>query len=154
MYFLSSRTTKLEKKLEDLVSLLAVKQQPSSILLGSTNLTTEATLESHSSRTSSFHSSLSVFEATGLLAIYRNRLAPNFPFVIIREDMSTQELQQQSPYLYESILMVATYHDSIRQAAMAKDILHNLTTSIVLRGETSLDLLQALLIYNAWLVRV
>ena len=92
----------------------------------------------------------SASEATELLSIYKTRLAPNFPFVLVPEHMSAQELQQQKPFLYESILMVATYSNSDRQAAMAQELLQTLTTSIILKSESSLDLLQAILVYTAW----
>lgn len=82
--------------------------------------------------------------------IYRTPLAPNFSYVIIREDISAQELQQRSPYLYQSILMVATFRDPNRQATMATQLLQTMVTNITLKAEASLDLLQALLVYFSW----
>jgi hypothetical protein len=148
---LSRRNAKLEQRLEALVSLLASKQQPAEPL---SPLST--TVQSERNNSSKDFSNLpsrvvsSTSEAESLIGIYRTSLAPNFPFVLVPDAMSARELQQRSPYLYESILMVATFNDVDRQAGMANAVLEALTAVIVIKGEASFDLLQAMLVYNAW----
>lgn len=154
LHTLSRRTANLEKKLEDLVSLLAAQQQPSSTFDSPAPVSGEDLHDNQYSHASSIPSSqtVSAFEAVELLTRYRTCLTPNFPFVIIADDMSAPQLQQQKPYLFESILMAASYRDPDCQTAMAKELLRKLTTSIVLKAESNLDLLQALIVYIAWLV--
>jgi hypothetical protein len=104
--------------------------------------------------TTSFHTGLnqSAVDEAGLLASFKTDFAHYFPFVVIPPNKPAQELQQESPHLYEGILMVTSCREPSRQGDMAKELLQNLTTNIVLRAEATLDLLQALLVYIAWLV--
>lgn len=151
----SRRTAKLEQRLDDLVALLAARQQPSSPSQTSTNAGSEAESFHQPGYISNLPSKRITCSAemVKLLELYRVCLTPNFPFILIPEGMPPHELQQQSPHLFESILMVASYSNSEAQSVMARAILQNLTTSIIIKGEASLDLLQAILVYNAWYVK-
>lgn len=50
-------------------------------------------------------------------------------------------------------MMVAAYDQPVRQVAMGKEILVGFRTDLLLRAEKSLDMLQGLLVYNAWSVQ-
>jgi hypothetical protein len=162
LYSLPRRTAQLERKLDDLVSLLAAKelqstpidstQRPAEAASGNNAgpLTPLGTFSSNTSVASDLNASVS--EAAELLAHFKTHFVRDFPFIVIPVNESASELRQKRPYLYEAILMVATYHEPTRQGAMANEVLQNLTARIVLNGESSLDLLQALLVFVAWLV--
>lgn len=158
---LPRRTAQLERKLEDLVSLLAAKELQSTPI-DSTQRPAEATSGNNASplaplgtfSNTSIASDLnaSVSEADELLTHFKTHFVRDFPFIVIPVNKSASELRQERPYLYEAILMVATYRKPTRQRAMANELLQNLTARIILNGESSLDLLQALLVFAAWLV--
>jgi hypothetical protein len=162
LYSLPRRTAQLERKLEDLVSLLAAKelqstpvdstQRPAEAASGNNAgpLTPLGILSSNTSVASDLNPSVS--EAAELLAHFNTHFVLVFPFIVIPVNKSASELRQERPYLYEAILTVATYHDPTRQAAMANEVLQKLTARIILNGESSLDMLQALLVFIAWLV--
>jgi hypothetical protein len=94
----------------------------------------------------------SVAEAADLLSRFKTLFIQHFPFVVVPVDKSSQELQQEKPYLYKSIMMVASYHQPVRQLAMGEEIVQGFSTSLLIRVEKSLDLLQGLLVYSAWFV--
>ncbi len=50
--------------------------------------------------------------------------------------------------------MVASYKNRASQIEVSKDIVRDITSAMLLRGEKSLDMLQALIVYNAWSVHV
>lgn len=159
--FSSRRTALLERKLDDLVTLLAVNHQPSrpvvhpvGHVVPNGNSARPVPLNRLPTTTASFQGALnpSPADEVGLLAVFRTHFAHQFPFVVIAPNKSAQELQQESPHLYQTILMVASCREPSRQTDMAAEVLQNLTTKIVLKGEAKLDFLQALLLYIAWLV--
>lgn len=102
----------------------------------------------------SFSSGLepSAAEAMGLLNHFRTFFVQHFPFVTIPMDMSSEELRKEKPYLYRTIMMVAAHDQPVRQLEMGKEILLGFSTTLLLKAEKSLDLLQAMLVYNAWFV--
>lgn len=94
----------------------------------------------------------SAAEVTGLLDRFKNFFVKHFPFVTIPVDMSSEKLRQEKPYLYRTIMMVAAHDEPVRQLEMGKEILLGFSTILLLKAEKSLDLLQAMLVYNAWFV--
>jgi len=66
--------------------------------------------------------------------------------------VTAADLRRDKPYLYSTILLVASNMKPARQLAMGKEIFHTITTSLLLRGVRNLDLLQSLLVYSAWFV--
>ncbi|MCJ1466617.1 hypothetical protein MMC07_005237 [Pseudocyphellaria aurata] len=64
--------------------------------------------------------------------------------------MSFEKLRQEKPYLSRTIRMVAAHDRPVQQLEMGKAILEDFSTSLLFKAEKSLDLLQAMLVYNAW----
>ena len=130
----------------------SVHSQPSDLAAATTLRVPPPKL--HTSVDSTFDPDLepSAAEAAELLSRFRALFVLHFPFVVIPAAKSAQELQREKPYLYRSIMMVAAYDQPVRQGAMGKQILLGFSTSLLLRAEKSLDLLQALLVYTAWFV--
>jgi hypothetical protein len=54
--------------------------------------------------------------------------------------------------LWKAILTAASCLKPSRQEAMGQELMEEFSTRLLLHGEKSLDLLQALLIHIAWLV--
>lgn len=102
----------------------------------------------------SFSSGLepSADDATILLNYFRTFFTPRFPFVTIPVDTSSEKLRQEKPYLSRTIRMVAAHNRPVQQLEMGKSILKDFSTTVLFKAEKSLDLLQAMLVYNAWLV--
>ncbi|KAK9233890.1 hypothetical protein V1525DRAFT_414898 [Lipomyces kononenkoae] len=93
---------------------------------------------------------LSDEEALLRLETFRTEMTPYFPFVNVPTEFTVSELRQKKPFLLRAIVMVTCLEDANRQLAMAKNIRECISTSIVVKGEQSLDLLQGLLVCLAW----
>lgn len=59
-------------------------------------------------------------------------------------------LRAQRPWLLKAVYIVACQEDRVLQLEMSREILLEIATAMLLRAEKSLDLLQCLIIYNAW----
>lgn len=102
----------------------------------------------------SFSSGLepSAAEAADRLNHFRTFFVPRFPFVTIPVDTASEELRQKKPYLYRTIMMVAANDRPVQQLEIGNEIVLDFSTILLLKAEKSLDLLQAMLVYNAWFV--
>jgi hypothetical protein len=87
-----------------------------------------------------------------LLNVYREQFAPHFPFIQIPDGISVDELRSQKPWLCRTILMVAAQEERLVQQELGKQIVSEMASAILLRGEKSLDMLQSLCICNLWSV--
>jgi hypothetical protein len=85
-----------------------------------------------------------------LLQIFREQFAIHIPFLILSADETPQHLESTRPWLYRTMLMIASYEDLVRQEVTSKQIGTDIALAMLLRGEKTLDMLQALLVYNAW----
>jgi len=81
------------------------------------------------------------------LKLYRERFAPHFPFIIIPDDISPQDLRVQKPWLYRTIMMVGSPEDLPRQVDMGNQIVSQVSTGMLIRGEKSLDMLQVFIYF-------
>lgn len=81
-------------------------------------------------------------------------MAPQFPFVVIPPEATSECLRKERPMLWKAILTTASCLHPSRQEAMGQELVEEFSTRLLLKAEKSLDLLQALLIYLAWLVTV
>jgi hypothetical protein len=91
-------------------------------------------------------------EGDDLLSIFREQFSPRFPFIIIPPNLSSSELQAQKPWLYKAITVVASQGNRTRQLELAKEIASEVALAMLLRSERSLDMLESLIIFNAWFV--
>jgi hypothetical protein len=85
-----------------------------------------------------------------LLLEFRTQMAPQFPFVVIPPDATSESLRRERPMLWRSIVVAASYHNPQRQIALGWKLMEEFSTRILLKAEKSLDLLQALLVHVAW----
>lgn len=85
-----------------------------------------------------------------LLALYRDEMAPQFPFVIVPQSLSASELHVKKPFLLKVMVTVASLHDVAAQTAMCKEIVTELSKKMLIDAKMSLDMLQGLLVFIAW----
>jgi hypothetical protein len=85
-----------------------------------------------------------------LLDRYKRLMAPNMPFVVLSPNTSAVHLAHTEPFLMDAIRVVACFHDSSRQQALAKDLMRHVCETILINGNKSLGLLQGLLIFSNW----
>jgi hypothetical protein len=83
---------------------------------------------------------------------FRRQLARQVPFISLPSDLTTEALSKKRPFLYRAIIVVASYHDSVRQIELGGEFVRHLTEHLIFLGERNLDILQALLVYISWSV--
>lgn len=76
-----------------------------------------------------------------------------FPFVVLSENTTAEELSQQRPFLLLSILVVTSDVNPVLQKSLDERFRKVVATRIVMQGEKSMDYLQGLITYLAWFVR-
>lgn len=96
------------------------------------------------------HSVPPMEDANTLLAIFKERFQPRFPFLAIPNDMSADLLRSQKPWTYKAVMMVAFQEDRFRQIEISKQFMMEVAAAMLIRGEKSLDMLQGMILYNAW----
>jgi hypothetical protein len=84
------------------------------------------------------------------LQVYRSHMSRYFPFVMILDSISAEELAQSKPFLLEVIQVAASYKEQGRQALRGKEVLEDLIRRLLFDSEKSMDLLQGLLVYICW----
>lgn len=87
-----------------------------------------------------------------LLSIFRDRLTPLMPFVVIPSHITAEDLHRDKPTAYMAIMLASSYRDITMQLDLARLLLKYLATKVVLEGRKSLDILQGLLIHISWFV--
>jgi hypothetical protein len=90
--------------------------------------------------------------ATCLLADFKAEMTPQFPFVIIPAETTIDVLRKEKPFLLLAILTATSYNDQSLQRQLGNEVKQYIGNRMIVNGETSLDLLQGLLIYLAWYV--
>lgn len=93
---------------------------------------------------------IQVDNADRLLKVYRKCYELDFPFIKIPPNVTAQELKASKPWLASAISMVASHENRAQQMAMAKQIIMEVASALLLRSEKSLDMLEGLIVYNVW----
>ncbi|KAM3065427.1 hypothetical protein ACMFMG_011452 [Clarireedia jacksonii] len=91
-------------------------------------------------------------ELEHLIHLYRTELTPRFPFVVLelRNGMTGKEWMAENPLLGKAVLMAASYYNLPRQTRLDREIVRELSESILIRGEKTLEGLQTILVFCAW----
>jgi hypothetical protein len=90
-------------------------------------------------------------EANLLLKIFRDEMCPEFPFIVIHDSASAQDLRRERPFLYLAV-MAASTRNTVQQQKLGKLIIKHLAERMLVNGERSLDLLLGVLTYAGWSV--
>jgi hypothetical protein len=101
------------------------------------------------------HFDLPSHECAFLLLEFRTSMAPQFPFVVIPPEATSESLRIERPMLWKAIVTAASCLTPSRQEAMGMEIMEEFGTRLLLKATTSsknyfFDVLQALLIHLAW----
>lgn len=89
-------------------------------------------------------------EAQLVLNIYREKFTPHFPFVVVPQNVTPEQLRRSQPFLYRVIMTVACQRSSSHQQILSELVKNNYIQRILVNGEQSFDLLQGLLVFLGW----
>lgn len=89
-------------------------------------------------------------EVTSYFDVYRREFMPNYPFVIIPEDLNPQSLHASSPCLFWTIMAAVAPQPSATQQGVEKWFREYIADRVVVKQERNLGILQALLLHLAW----
>ena len=89
-------------------------------------------------------------EAEEVLTIFRRDFCPEFPFVLLSPEDTSESLRHDKPFLFLSIVAVTSYENPQLQRRLAQEIQKQIASRMVVNNERSLDLLQGLLVHLAW----
>ncbi|KAI1306632.1 hypothetical protein F5Y03DRAFT_136079 [Xylaria venustula] len=94
-------------------------------------------------------SGISQIEAEKSLNFFRQRMLPCFPFIGLPPSLTTEQLREKRPFLFQAILTVTTFSTQ-KRLELAEDLKRTLFTSTLVNVQSSIDLLLGLLTYLAW----
>ncbi|KAL6883017.1 hypothetical protein HDV57DRAFT_495200 [Trichoderma longibrachiatum] len=94
--------------------------------------------------------SFTLEEVTSYFDVYRREFMPNYPFVIIPEDLNPQSLHASSPCLFWTIMAAVAPQSSATQQGVEKWFREYIAYRVVVKQERNLGILQALLLHLAW----
>lgn len=83
------------------------------------------------------------------LEIFRTKMSPLFPFIMLPANVTAEQLRRERPFLYLNIC-AAPCQNASRQREILQAMREAVAERVVLQGEHSLDLLQGLLVHLAW----
>lgn len=82
-----------------------------------------------------------------LLSIYRTRLSPQFPFVVIPDGLTATELHRSRPFLARAIRMVASIRHRRSMWDQSRLLLRQISEAVFTGPDRSLDLLQSIIVF-------
>ncbi|UPL01409.1 hypothetical protein LCI18_012343 [Fusarium solani-melongenae] len=89
-------------------------------------------------------------QATLALTTFRQNHTSHFPFVTVKEDLTTEDLYKEKPFLFRAIMLVASPLPRSRAVKMKRNTLAYLGYRMLVEEERTLDLLQGLIVVAAW----
>ncbi|KAF5000531.1 hypothetical protein FGRMN_1698 [Fusarium graminum] len=96
------------------------------------------------------HNFLTIAEAQTLLDNYRTKAVQHFPFIPIASDIAASSLKETKPFLFMSIMATMKFDNCTIQRQMGEEVRIQAHQRVLLESESSLELLQGLLVYLAW----
>ena len=88
-------------------------------------------------------------DAESYLDRFRTNFVKYLPFIVIPPSMTAHQLHQESPYLWLSIMTVASTR-SPQQITLSKEVRGMFGREAYVEGTRSMDLLLAVLVYATW----
>lgn len=88
-------------------------------------------------------------EAEEILGSFRPHMATYFPFIIIPESTTAQELRRFRPFLWLCMMSVAS-KSTCQQKALAKEIKITMGKEVFVEGKNNIDLLLGMMVFVAW----
>ena len=91
----------------------------------------------------------SLNEAEEFLGSFRSHMATYFPFIIIPESTTAQELRRYRPFLWLCIMSVAS-RSTAQQRVLAKEVKITIGREVFVEGKNNIDLLFGMMVFVAW----
>ncbi|KAL4931419.1 Zn(II)2Cys6 transcription factor domain-containing protein [Aspergillus undulatus] len=88
-------------------------------------------------------------DAEQTLDRFRNVMLPNLPFIVLSPSLSAQDLRQENPLLWMSIMAVASSRPT-QQSALSEEARAIFAREAYVAGSRSLDFLWAVLVFVTW----
>jgi hypothetical protein len=85
-----------------------------------------------------------------LLSMYRTRLSPQFPFVVVPDCVTSAELKKSQPFLFKTIRMVASLRQRPSMWKQRGALMQHISNAFFLSLDRSLDLLQGMIVFLGW----
>lgn len=76
----------------------------------------------------------------------------HFPFVVVPPHVQVASLRQDKPFLLNAILAAASYDNRKLQLCLSRELRHRIGSNMIYGNNSSLEVLQALLVHVAWQV--
>lgn len=89
-------------------------------------------------------------EANRMLDRFHRVLTCLSPFVVVPRDLSSDELLEKRPFLWKGIMVACAFVQGRRQRLLGEQFLEEITRTALVLGESSLDVLQGLLLFVSW----
>lgn len=89
--------------------------------------------------------------ANSILNTFRSFVV-TFPFVVLQEDITVENLRRQQPFLFLAIMMVTTYATPSLQRMLLQKLKTQIAYRVIENSEKSLEIIQGLLVYVAWYI--
>ncbi|KAF4495368.1 cercosporin resistance [Fusarium agapanthi] len=93
---------------------------------------------------------LSLAEAQGLLDNYRSKAVQHFPFVPISSETTVSYLRSAKPFLFMCVMATMKFDNCSIQHQIGEEIRNQAHQRVLMQSESTLEILQGLLIYLAW----
>jgi hypothetical protein len=88
-------------------------------------------------------------QAEECVQLFKSKAA-SFPFVVIPPHMSLDSLRREKPFLLLAVLASSTEANAELQSRLELELRETLSRKVIVNGETSIDLLQGVLVYLTW----
>ncbi|KAK3367434.1 hypothetical protein B0T24DRAFT_635859 [Lasiosphaeria ovina] len=85
-----------------------------------------------------------------LLAIFRNELMSQYPFVVVPDHEHSDAFKRDRPFLMSAIRMVASFKSMESMRGQMSQLMSYLSDHMLLRAERSLDLLMGIVVILGW----
>ncbi|KAF5254691.1 hypothetical protein FANTH_624 [Fusarium anthophilum] len=93
---------------------------------------------------------LSLAEAQSLLDNYRSKAVQHFPFVPISSEITVSHLRSAKPFLFMCVMATMKFDNCSIQHQIGEEIRNQAHQRVLMQSESTLEILQGLLIYLAW----
>lgn len=147
-------TSKLEEKLDGLVTLLTAQASPMTMKVLPLHATPGNS--THESTTSTGRKFLfdpalepSPANAELYLNFFRTKFVKNLPFIVLADSLTAEQLRQEQPLLWFSIMTVASTR-SVEQTRLSAAWKEILPREVFVETTRNMDLLLAILVYTSW----
>ncbi|KAI1828435.1 hypothetical protein F4861DRAFT_177 [Xylaria intraflava] len=93
---------------------------------------------------------ITIEEASALFLRYTEHMAPHLPAVVFPPDKTAADIRQAKPILFLAIMSVASSETAQTQRRLVMELSQIFADKIIVKGEKSLELVQALLVSVIW----